>query len=152
MADLESFESLIDIHQLREAGEDGGGFLGWYAKGHHDKETFCYVVNSSEGLTPDSRRFIQTRHVRHLYYRTQMISGEDSQFQFVECKGPTRGAWAATVADLNGYYIDQQNKIQTEGRDAGRRQAINWTLDRMRDEQTVDLVSAQAWLSEMDGQ
>lgn len=119
----------IYVEQLIESGPDGGSFLGWYAKGHHDPAEFCQAVNYGYGLTSDSRRYCQEKHVRQIYYRTvKMPEMGGDYYEYRECEGPARGAWPVTVADIHWHDVQRQFEESAKTADHARREALNWVL------------------------
>mgnify|MGYP000903395000 CR=1 FL=1 len=117
----------IEIETLREAGSDGGGFMGYFCRGHADPEAFAWAANYHgdhlSGYDYDWR-FVRARDVKHVWWRTVPIGGDAGEMQFVPATGPGKGAWAATVADgsMSRYWRDQARRIKD--RDQGRLQGI----------------------------
>lgn len=141
---IESAEPVLEIELLLESGEDGGDFMGWYAKGHFDEHAFADAVNIQFGLTPDSRRYCWPRHVKQTYYRTVKMEGEDS-YEFRSCKGPAPGAWAVTVANLYAHDVYKREQGRMESRDHGRREALNWVLAQQGEGRVLDVKAMRQW-------
>lgn len=91
----------IDIEELREAGEDGGDLMGYFARGHFEAEAFSRAANQySRALTADDRRHVRPAAVKQVWYRTVQMQGEPSgTYEFRPAEPGTRGAWKATVCE-----------------------------------------------------
>ncbi len=81
----------LSVEYLREFE---GGHLGYYTKGHHDKEAFIeqIVLNWSE------RFEVPAHYARHEWWHT-VPSGEKGYYSFTRVKEGTRGAFPVTVIE-----------------------------------------------------
>ena len=126
----------IEIEDLREAGEDGGDLMGYFARGHHDTHEFAEAANRySRALTFDDRRHVYPDKVRLVWYRTVQMEGETKgTMQFIPSK-PGPGAWAATVATPLVDFADKQYRARKRehdrGYEAGMQDAMTWVLSQL---------------------
>lgn len=148
---------VIEIELLREAGEDGGDFMGYYARGHFPAHEFAEECNAYSGITSHTDwRHATSKHVRHVWYRTERMPEEPDSYQFVEVKAGTGGAWKATVIDLEGVCFKRDHEMRDEARKEGRRQgeadAVGWALQWLEKNGQADLAKAmlQTWNTEAD--
>lgn len=126
----------IEIEVLREAGEDGGNFMGYFCRGHVDKEAFAWAANyygdhmSGYGHDP---RYVNANDVKHIWWRTVPISGEDNQMQYIPAAEPGRGAWAATVHDsyMTRSWREHRRRMKDydQGRIRGIEDALLWVVN-----------------------
>lgn len=92
---------MMDIEPLIEAGSDGGSFMGWYAKGHHDREKFHDRVDHDYDLHRDDRRQFQPKEVTHEWWRCVPMRGDPGMTMFRPAEPHARGAFAVTVMDVS---------------------------------------------------
>ena len=130
----------IEVQDLREGGEDGGGLLGFWSRGHHDRWKFAEAVNHYTGADIDydirhvSRRE-DMRDVRHEWWRTVPASGEPGCVFYHQAEPHSRGAFAVTVTTVvedrerrrTQREIDQFNSGNRHGFAAG----LNWALHKL---------------------
>lgn len=84
--------------EIKELHEYEGGFLGYYAKGHHDPAEFLnevadYICEFGAHATPEP---LSEAHVRHEYWRNVPL---DDGYTLQRAKGPGRGAYPVTVIE-----------------------------------------------------
>jgi hypothetical protein len=84
----------LEIVVLREC--DGGSFMAWISKGHHDAAAFLAAVEEYEGELPANPQ------VRHEYRRMAWCGGAAiARFPFWDVvQGPERGAFPVTILEL----------------------------------------------------
>lgn len=84
----------LDIQELREYQ---GGHLGWFSKGHQDKNEFVMeIVTNHDTTIPDLGPLEQ--RTRHEYWRC--VPAGDDGFTFTRPTSPgTRGAFPVTVVE-----------------------------------------------------
>lgn len=131
----------IDILDLREAGSDGGGLMGYWAKGHHDRYAFAEAVNEYTGADCyyDSRHVTVTRvvgsephPVRHEWWRTVPVSGQPGHSVYHSAEPHSRGAFPVTVTTI----VDDRERKAAQrnideyhkGSRSGFAEGINWAL------------------------
>jgi hypothetical protein len=133
MADGNDFQApKIEIEELIEAGSDGGGLLGYYAKGHHDPVEFAQAANKHSGATSAfDPRYVDFKRVFQVHYRTIPISGDDGQFRF-DPATPGRGAWPATVCRcVDEFHTARYARLAAQRRhgfEEGVAAGISWAL------------------------
>ncbi|MGV6875869.1 hypothetical protein ACUSIJ_24690 [Pseudochelatococcus sp. B33] len=144
-----------DIIEIREAGPDGGGLLGFYAKGHHDVWKFAHAVNKHTGADPEhDARYVPLRLgeegrdiVRHEWWRTVPEAGEPGYYRFIAAEPKSRGAFAVTVTTV----VDDRERRRTEryieefrkGSRRGFADGLHWALlqlDRINPEAGEELL------------
>jgi hypothetical protein len=123
----------IKILELCESGCDGGDFMGYYCREHVDKEAFAKAANFHGGHLCGygyDDRYVEARHVVHLWFRTVPIAGQDGEMQFIPAAGPARGAWAATVGEMQMRRHQRELRRRVSDYDRGRlrgiEEAIGW--------------------------
>ncbi len=100
--------------ELRELREDGGGrTMGYYAKGHHNRQTFAKIVEAEaneiaaaeeewadapEGVVRQRIR-IPVSSVQHVWWRCVPSQEGDGSYLFIGAKPRSRGAFPATVTE-----------------------------------------------------
>lgn len=129
----------IVIEELREAGSDGGGFMGYYCRGHVDPAAFAWAANyhgdhqSGGGYDP---RYVETKDVHHVWWRTVPIAGDDGNMQYIPASGPGKGAWSATVWDayITRTWRDHRCRMKDhdQGRLRGIEEALSWVVNLFR--------------------
>lgn len=143
VADCEMFHGNrhpeIEIEILREAGSDGGGFMGYYCRGHVDPTAFAWAANyygdhrTGDGYDP---RYVRAECVKHVWWRTVPIAGDAGEMQYVPSGGPGKGAWAATVCDayIRRSWRNQRSRIKDydQGRLRGIEDALIWAVNFFR--------------------
>lgn len=134
------------IEPLVESGEDGGGWLGYWCKGHHDPGVFAYACNYDYGHDEHDRRYVRPEHVRQTWWRTVPIAGEPGYYRFMDAEEGARGAFKVTVADISAWNRERQmregRQWETQGRRSGINDALRFCAERFGAD-FVDLV--QAW-------
>lgn len=91
---------VIPVEILREAGDNGGDFMGYWAKGHWPRYEFAQKCNHEYGHTDDRHcRFVYADKCRHEVWRCVPIAGEPGNFQFVPAVAGSRGSFKVTVFD-----------------------------------------------------
>lgn len=123
----------IEVEDLREAGEDGGDLMGFYARGHHDAYAFAEACNkrNEAGSTWD-RRHVYPRQVRHVWWRTVPMAGQAGCSFFATAEPNSRGSYPATVWDdlANGQTEATKRAIREHhrGKCNGVAEGVNWAL------------------------
>lgn len=144
----------IDIQDLREGGPDGGGLMGFWARGHHDLWKFAEAVNAYTGADYEyDRRYVTVRDdkksVRHEWWRTVPDSSDPGSVYYRNAEPHSRGAFAVTVTTIvedrdrrqTQREIDQHNK----GLRNGFCEGLNWALrqlDRINREAGDELLAS----------
>lgn len=134
MTALSVSPNAIEIEELREAGEDGGDHMGYFARGHYDKHDFARAANAySQAFNATDRRHVEVRHVRHIWWRTAQMDGEPRGVMCFHVAEPgSKGAWKATVAEPESEWSDRQYKMRRReferGRRSGYEDALRWLL------------------------
>lgn len=124
----------IEIEELREAGEDGGNHMGYFARGHLDKDEFARACNEYSGAVNwTDRRHVAIRHVRHVWWRTGQMEGEPRGTMCFRVANPgSPGAWKATVAEPEDEWSRKQHAMRQReyerGKRAGYEAALGWLL------------------------
>lgn len=124
----------IEIEELTEAGDDGGSHMGWYARGHHDKNAFADACNKrSRAFNTTDRSHVLPRHVRHVWWRTGQMAGEPRGTMCFHVANPgDKGAWQATVAEPLQEWADRQHAMRIReferGKRAGYEAALMWLV------------------------
>jgi hypothetical protein len=121
----------MEIQDLREAGEDGGSLMGWYAKGHHDKREFADAVQHYSGINSysDYRRATELKTV-HDYWRCVPMRGQEGCIMFKSANAGEKGAFPVTVFEFAnhwaGHSFEEEKRLIEEGRGRGQREAANF--------------------------
>ena len=133
----------IDIIDLREARSDGGGLMGYWAKGHHDRHAFADAVNEHTGADwiYDTRYVVFTRPlsgpqpVRHEWWRAVPLSGEPGHSVYHSAEPHSRGAFPVTVTTI---VEDRERKVAQrnidefhKGSRSGFAEGLNWALRQL---------------------
>lgn len=133
----------IDIIDLREAGSDGGGLMGYWAKGHHDRFAFAEAVNDHTGADCyyDTRYVVVSRldygpqPVRHEWWRAVPLSGEPGHSVYHSAEPHSRGAFPVTVTTI---VEDRERKTAQrnidefqKGSRSGFAEGLNWALRQL---------------------
>lgn len=124
----------IEIEDLREAVEDGGDHIGYFARGHLDKSEFARACNEYSGaVNYTDRRHVAIRHVRYVWWRTGQMEGEPQGTMCFHCASPgAKGAWKATVAEPEDEWFRKQAAMRQReyerGKRAGYEAALGWLL------------------------
>lgn len=123
----------IEIHELREAGSDGGALLGYYAKGHVAHWNFAQACNHYTGACEGyDIRHVHPDRVKHVWWRTVPISGDPGMSAYHDAEPGSRGAWQATVADvLSARSVRNEARIIAEASQRhsyGFSAGVNWCL------------------------
>jgi hypothetical protein len=144
----------IDIQDLREGGPDGGGLIGFWARGHHDLWKFAEAVNaytSADAIY--DRRYVNlsadTTSVRHEWWRTVPDATDPGSVLYHNAEPHSRGAFAVTVTTV----VEDRERRQTQreidqhnrGADRGFCEGLNWALrqlDRINHEVGAQLLAA----------
>lgn len=126
--------SSIEIEDLREAGLDGGGLMGFYCRGHVDRYLFAKAANDASGARTDwDRRHVRAEEVHHIWWRTVPIAGEPGMSRFVDAEPHSRGAWAATVwTGIQDRHIRQARREVTTfnmARIAAFARGVQWAIN-----------------------
>lgn len=123
----------IEILDIREAGEDGGDLMGFYAKGHHEVWRFAEACNLHNNV--DSfydRRHVRPKDVRHVWWRNTPIAGQPGFWMFNTAEPGSRGAYAVTVWDgLETANLETSRRVVREyhrGKCTGMAEGVNWAL------------------------
>lgn len=141
----------IEIIDLREAGCDGGGLMGYWAKGHHDRYAFAEAVNQYTGadcyydqryVNVVSRNLGNIEVVRHEWWRAVPMSGQPGRIAYHNAEPHSRGAFAVTVTTV----IDDRERKATQrnidefhkGSRSGFAEGLNWALRQL------DRINAEA--------
>ena len=135
MAECEGW-IMIEILELREAGENGGDLMGYYCHGHVDRYEFAKKANYDSGADAVyDIRYVRPEKCLHVWWRTVPL--DDGCSQFVPAEGPARGAWPATVCDCveesrhrkASRAVDEWNKGRLHGIAGG----VEWCLRTLED-------------------
>ncbi|MGN7710807.1 hypothetical protein [Agrobacterium radiobacter] len=133
----------IEIIDLREAGSDGGGLMGYWAKGHHDRFAFAEAVNDHTGADCyyDTRYVVVSRldygpqPVRHEWWRAVPLSGEPGHSVYHSAEPHSRGAFPVTVTTI---VEDRERKTAQrnidefqKGSRSGFADGLNWALRQL---------------------
>ena len=116
----------ILVEALIEAGSDGGGWMGWFAKGHHQPYDFAWAVNNGHGLDDAHTQYVRSESVKHEWWRKVPIAGDPGQYRFVKAEQGARGAFPVTVADILNDRMKQQQKGYDQAKNHGVREGVNW--------------------------
>lgn len=127
---------MIEIEELREAGEDGGDMMGYFARGHIDHSEFAAACNTYTGARERyDYRHVNPSRVRHVWYRTVQMEGEPKGTMKFEPSNPGRGAWAATVAEPFMDWSAKQYRIRRaefdRGYSKGLSDSFSWVLQQL---------------------
>lgn len=136
----------IKINDLREAGESGGGLMGFWARGHHPLYDFVACVNAYTGADPNyDLRYVPARGlteaaggcVRHEWWRAVPISGEPGCTAYHPAEPRTRGAFPVTVTtvlrDRSNAQVQQTIDMHHRGCATGFARGVSWAC-RILDE------------------
>lgn len=132
----------IEIEELREAGEDGGSLMGYFCRGHVDRDAFARAANAFSGAASS----YDARHVRpercfHVWWRTEQMPGQPAgTYHYRAVAGPGAGAWPATVCECieESRLLRARREVQADrsGHRRGMAEGVQWalnTLDGMPD-------------------
>ncbi|WP_209782162.1 hypothetical protein [Azospirillum agricola] len=97
----------MDIERLVEAGGDGGGWLGFWAKGHHDVGAFLDAAASDDSLwDPYGRRpVVSPWMIVHGWWRVVPIRSEPGMFEYRDAAPKSRGAFPVTHLNMSEVYV-----------------------------------------------
>jgi hypothetical protein len=111
----------IEIEELREAGEDGGDLMGYFARGHHDPYEFAKAANEHSGaLESYDCRHVKPKYVSQVWYRTVQMRGEPKgTYEFRPATPGERGAWKATVCESVTDFSSKQQRMRQREYDRG---------------------------------
>lgn len=100
----------IEIEELREAGEDGGDLMGYFARGHHNPHDFAEAANAYSGAKSfHDRRHVNPKRVSQVWWRTSQMAGEPKgTYEYRHAQPGERGAWKATVCESVSDYSMRQ--------------------------------------------
>lgn len=123
----------IAIEPLLEAGEDGGGLMGYYARGHFDSWSFADACNKYSGAdTGYDARHVRADQVRQSWWRTTPMSGQSGCYMFNVAEPKSKGAFPVTVWDgLAAINSEQSKRVIREfhrGKCNGIAEGVNWAL------------------------
>lgn len=133
----------IDIIDLREAGSDGGGLMGYWAKGHHERYAFAEAVNDHTGAdnyydaryVHVSRLAYGPQPVRHEWWRAVPMSGDPGHSVYHSAEPHSRGAFPVTVTTI---VEDRERKSAQrnidefhKGSRSGFAEGLNWALRQL---------------------
>ncbi|MFC3228746.1 hypothetical protein ACFOGJ_15995 [Marinibaculum pumilum] len=135
--------SEIYIEELREAGEDGGGLMGYYCKGHVDRHAFAQAANRYSGATSTyDRRHVRAERSHHSWWRTVPMVGEPGQFRFVAARGPGAGAYPVTVCESieESRLVASRREVDADraGHRRGMAEGVQWALDVLHERGLTD--------------
>lgn len=92
-------EAIGEITELRELdGDELYGILGYFCKGHVDKQEFAIAVNQEYDLAAIGK-VAQVSECHHIYARKVPIP-ESSSWRFVQCSEPGNGAFPCTYVEV----------------------------------------------------
>lgn len=131
----------FEIIELCEAGPDGGGLMGYYARGHHDFHRFVEGVNQYTGAHPEhDERYVALRSglggtVRHEWWRVVPDASDPGSSRFISAEPRSRGAFAVTVTTI----VEDRERRRTErwieefrkGSRNGFSDGLNWALRQL---------------------
>lgn len=124
----------MEIERLLEAGEDGGNFMGYYARGHHPATAFAAACNEDSGIDSQTDScFAWAKDVQHVWWRTVPIAGEPGNSKFIEAAPESHGAWKATVIDFAALRLEKEERWRQAGHKDGLRRGrydtICWAIE-----------------------
>lgn len=129
----------IEIQELREAGEDGGSLMGYFCRGHVERDAFARAANAFSGAASS----YDARHVRpercfHVWWRTEQMPEQPAgTCHYRAVAGPGAGAWPATVCECieESRLERSRREIQVDrgGHRRGMAEGINWALALLDD-------------------
>lgn len=128
----------IEIEPLLEAGEDGGGLMGYYTRGHVDIWLFAEAANEYSGAQSEwDRRYVKAKEVQQVWWRTVPMAGQRGCRQFIVAEPKARGSFPVTVWDRL-YMVDYEKTVREieerkVARNNGFRQGVNWALIKLDD-------------------
>ena len=119
-----------EIEDLREAGEDGGSLMGYFARGHFDAVTFAEAANKYSGAAyGDDRRHVYAKDVVQVWYRTcQMAEQPKGTMEFRPTEPGAKGAWKATVCASVDIHAARQRRRQVLEYDRGYQEGMSRAL------------------------
>lgn len=123
----------IEIEDLREAGEDGGDLMGYFARGHFGGWEFADACNKRSSADAGyDRRYVRADDVRQTWWRTTPMSGQPGCYVFNVAEPKSKGAFPVTVWDgLAAINSEQSKRVIREfhrGRCNGISEGVNWSL------------------------
>ena len=90
---------MTEINELRELDGDAlYGVLGYFCEGHVDKQKFAIAVNQEYDL-PSQEKAAHVSSCEHIYARKVPVPGS-SNWRFVQCDAPGRGAFPCTYVEV----------------------------------------------------
>lgn len=120
----------IEIEELREAGEDGGDLMGYYARGHHDPADFERAANKYSGAEYGwDIRYVDAKNVSHVWYRTVQMEGQPKgTYEYRATQPGTKGAWKATVCSSVEIYRTKKARREIREYDRGYQEGLSRAL------------------------
>lgn len=118
----------IQVCDYVEAGEDGGDFMGYYAKGFHSAPDFVDACNK---MSRNNDRWEECRPemVKQGWWRTVPCSGEPGFFQYLPAKPGTPGAYKVTFIDMAQERRKREGKIERYGQREGYERGMGDFMD-----------------------
>lgn len=120
----------IEIEELREAGEDGGDLMGYFARGHFNPADFADAANKYSGASYGTDcRYVYATDVVQVWYRTvQMAEQPKGTMEFRPAEPGTRGAWKATVCSSVEIHAAKQRRRWQREYDRGYQEGTSRAL------------------------
>lgn len=96
----------MDVEMLREAGEDGGGFMGFWIKGHVDVAEFhaaCLIYAEHDLYDWDRREGLSVSPwmVRQAWWRCVPMGPSEPGVFYADAKPGSRGAFPVTYVNTS---------------------------------------------------
>ena len=122
----------MQIEELREAGSDGGGFMGWFARGHYSTLLFAQEIFDEYGVDSDDRRWFRPEEVQHEWWRCIPICGDEGYSTYFQTEGGVQGAFEVTVMDIEKRNLARLGLTRRRYEEQGFRKGANFALEQMR--------------------
>jgi len=118
----------FEVRDVVESGEDGGDFMGYFAKGHIGKRLFANACNER---SMDYGRWDEVREedVLHGWWRNVPIAGEPGFWQFLPAEPGSRGAYMVTHVDPGQRPRRRLDAHYRRGERAGHARGYSDSLD-----------------------
>jgi len=120
----------IEIEELREAGEDGGGLMGYFARGHHNPQEFAQAANAYSGAEWGyDIRYVDAKDVSQVWYRTVQMEGQPKgTYEFRVAQPGVKGAWKATVCSSLEIHRTRKARREIREYDRGYQEGLSRAL------------------------
>lgn len=126
----------MEIEMLREAGEDGGGFMGFWTKGHHDIEAFYAAVVAYDHThfwprDREDKEAISPWMIRQGWWRCVPIAGEGG-VMYADAAPSSRGAFRVTYVNTSEVGVIKWEAEKRWGDVEVWKAAADYSLDNSR--------------------